>query len=584
MNPELDQRPDPEDGAHTRSVFWVLRASELLGALMFATALPWQQSFGWFAIIAVVSSIRSWHVNQPGFRASPKEQRRKIYRLYVWALMAYVGSAAYFLYVPGNLPMQAVLGCYLLANATLIAIRLTGDFKRTAVALCLAFLPTSIRFFVDGLYGDPLLLLLGIGGFLMTVSMIVMSYSQERNVLRQYDLRRRAESATDAVAAMGLAKSRFFAAVSHDLRQPVHAIGLYLEPLDQLSRAARNDDAMHAVEGIRQSWRALDDLLSQVLDLTRMDSGVVKAELQAVEVLPLVRSMITQHSAVAERAGIRLIALVKPSCFVWADELMLKRVLSNLLDNAIKFSPAGSSVVVALRAALIRGPNQWLIQVRDAGPGIEETAQARIFEEFVQLENAARDRRQGLGLGLAITRRFVQLMNGDIKLRSAPGRGCCMTVGLPMSARPFHPREQGDKTRALIWSPLLRATHAARTTEGPAAPLGFSDVLLVEDDPLVADAMSQLLQAWGLQVRTVATAADALQQSAFGQAAICDVRLPDGAVGLELALQLRKMGKMVLLISGETHLALRESAQQHHLVLLTKPVSSTQLLAALQNL
>ena len=226
MNPELDQRPDPEDGSHTRSVFWVLRASELLGALMFATALPWRQSFGWFAIIAVVSSIRSWHVNLPGFRASPKEQRRKIYRRYVWALMAYVGSAAYFLYVPGNLPMQAVLGCYLLANATLIAIRLTGDFTRTAVALCLAFLPTSIRFFVDGLHGDTLLLLLGIGGFLMTISMIVMSYSQERNVLRQYDLRRRAETATDAVAAMGLAKSRFFAAVSHDLRQPVHALGL----------------------------------------------------------------------------------------------------------------------------------------------------------------------------------------------------------------------------------------------------------------------------------------------------------------------------------------------------------------------
>jgi two-component system, sensor histidine kinase len=585
MNPELDQRPDPEDGAHTQGLFWVLRASELLGALMFATALPWQQSFGWFGIIAVLSSIRAWHVNQPGFRASPKEQRRKIYRRYVWALMAYVGSAAFFLYVPGNLPMQAVLGCYLLANCTLIAIRLTGDFIRTSIALCLAFLPTSIRFLVDGLYvGPTMLLLLGIGGLLMTVSMIVMSYSQERNVLRQYDLRRRAETATDAVAAMGLAKSRFFAAVSHDLRQPVHAIGLYLEPLDQLSRAARNDDAMHAVEGIRQSWRALDDLLSQVLDLTRMDSGVVKAELQAVEVLPLVRAMITQHSAVAERAGIRLIALVKPNCFVWADELMLKRVLSNLLDNAIKFSPPGASVVVALRRAHQSAPEQWLIQVRDAGPGIDESAQARIFEEFVQLENAARDRRQGLGLGLAITQRFVLLMNGTITLRSAPGRGCCMTVSLPMSARPFHPREQGDETRALIWSPLLRATHVARASEAPAVALGFRDVLLVEDDPLVADAMTQLLQAWGLQVRAVATAAHAMQQSDFGQVAICDVRLPDGAVGLEVALQLRKMGKKVLLISGETHLALRESAQQHQLMLLTKPVSSTQLLAALQSL
>ena len=584
MSADLDQRPDPEDGAHTQGVFWVLRASELLGALMFATSIPWQQSFGWFAVIGILSSIRVWHVNQPGFRASPKARRRKIYRRYVWGLMAYVGSAAYFLYVPDDLPMQAVLGCYLLANATLIAIRLTGDFMRTSIALCLAFLPTSIRFFVDGLDGPTMLLLLGIGGILMTVSMIVMSYSQERNVLRQYDLRRRAESATDAVAAMGLAKSRFFAAVSHDLRQPVHAIGLYLEPLDQLSRAARNEDAMHAVQGIRQSWRALDDLLSQVLDLTRMDSGVVKAELQAVEVLPLVRSMITQHSPVAERAGIRLVALVKPNRFVLADELMLKRVLSNLLDNAIKFSPAGGNVVVALRAALHSGPNRWLLQVRDAGPGIEQSAQARIFEEFVQLENAARDRRQGLGLGLAITQRFVQLMNGSITLRSSPGRGCCMTVGLAMSARHFHPREAGDETRALIWSPHLRAILAAKGNAMPDIALGFSDVLLVEDDQLVADAMSQLLQVWGLRVRTVATAAAAMQQSDYGDVAICDVRLADGPVGLEVALQLRQLGKKVLLISGETHHALRESAQQHQLLLLTKPVSSARLLSALQNI
>ena len=159
-----------------------------------------------------------------------------------------------------------------------------------------------------------------------------------------------------------------------------------------------------------------------------------------------------------------------------------------------------------------------------------------------------------------------------------------MTVSLPMSARPFHPREQGDQTRALIWSPLLRATHAAQANVIASVKLGFSEVLLVEDDPLVADAMDQLLQAWGLHVRKVATAAQALRQSGFGQLAICDVRLPDGAVGLEVALQMRKMGKKVLLISGETHLALRESAQHHQLLLLTKPVSSTELLAALQSL
>ncbi len=580
MSTELLQRPDPEDGAHTLAVFWVLRASELLGALMFSTVLPWQRTFAWFSVISVLSCIRWWHVNRPGFRALPKVRRRRIYRLYVWALMAYVGSAAYFLYVPGNLPIQAVLGCYLLANATLVAIRLTGDIVRTAIALCLAFLPTGIRFIVEGIHGDPLLLLLGIGAILMTISMVVMSHSQERNVLRQYELRRRAESATDAVAAMGLAKSRFFAAVSHDLRQPVHAIGLYLDPLAKLSLAARNDDAIQAVEGIRQSWRALDDLLSQVLDLTRMDSGVVKAELGAVEVAPLVRSMIMQHSAVAERAGVRLVALVKANCFVMADDLMLKRVLSNLLDNAIKFSPAGSSLVVALRS---RG-DQWALQVRDAGPGIEENMQSRMFEEFVQLDNEARDRRQGLGLGLAISRRFMELMNGDISVRSVPGRGCCMTVRLPKVARPFLPRELGEETRQLIWSPLLRATRAMKPLEASSVSFSFRTALLVEDDELVASAMSQLLSSWGLHVHHVTTAADALRHAQMADVAICDVRLPDGSVGLELALHLRQQGKKVILISGETHLALRESAQQHQLLLLTKPVASAQLASALQSL
>lgn len=579
-NIEPSLRPDPEDGAHTLMVFWVLRASELLGAFMFATVLPWQQTFTWFAVIAVLSSIRSWHVNRPSFRALPKARRQSIYRLYVWVLMSYVGSAAYFLYVPDNLPIQAVLGCYLLANATLIAIRLTGDIVRTAIALCLAFLPTSLRFVVEGWGGNNLLLLLGVGGILMTTSMIAMSYSQERNVLRQYQLRQRAESATDAVAAMGLAKSRFFAAVSHDLRQPVHAIGLYLDPLAKLSQAARNDDAIQAVEGIRQSWRALDDLLAQVLDLTRMDSGVVTADLRAVEVAPLVRSLVMQHSGVAERAGVRLIALIKPHYFILADELMLKRVLSNLIDNAIKFSPAGASVVVALRS----GGSAWRLQVRDAGAGIDASAQARIFDEFVQLDNVARDRRQGLGLGLSISKRFVELMNGSIAVRSESGRGCCMTVQLPKAERLFQVREQGDPTRALIWSPVLRASHSAKAAEPEPASFDFTSILLVEDDQLVAEAMCQLVRCWGLEVRLASSAAQALQQSAFGDVAICDVRLPEGSVGLELALQLRQLGKKVILISGETHLALRESAKTQQLQLLTKPVSSAQLLTALQNL
>ncbi|HQS30891.1 MAG: hypothetical protein B7X59_03620 [Polaromonas sp. 39-63-203] len=589
--PEPGQRPDPEDGAHTVAAYWTLRACELLGTLIFATALPWQQPFTWFALVAGYSTWRWWYVTRPAFKARPPASRRLIYRVSIWMMMFLVGSAWYFLYTPGDQVMLVVLAIYLMGSAALVALRVAGDFTRTVVAVCLVVLPTSLRFFIDGFQADLVLMLLGVGGLLMTVSMVQMSRAQERTLLQQYDLRQRAERAATAVAAVGLAKSRFFAAVSHDLRQPVHAIGLYLDPLIKLAQRAHDEPAQHAAEGIRQSWRALDDLLAQVLDLTRMDSGVVKAELQSTEIAPLVRDLVMQHSAAAERAGVRIVALVQPGRFAVADALMLKRVLSNLLDNAIKFSPPGRPVVVSLRS----WRDDWRLQVRDAGPGIAAEAQEKIFEEFVQLDNEARDRRQGLGLGLAISRRFAGLMGGSLSVRSASGQGCCMTVLLPK----VQPRRSAGDTpdpldqqgldgaaarapaSAMVWPPVLTTPGAEGAT---APPLPAQDVLLLEDDPLVARAMGQLLQSWGQRVHPVQTAAQALEQAGLCTLAICDVRLPHGASGLDVALQLRAQGKKVLLLSGETDATLREAARTHQLLLLTKPVSSAQMLAALKSL
>lgn len=575
-----DEQPDPEDSAHTVASLWALRACELLCVFMFATALPWQQPALWFSIIAGMGLLRGWHVNRPRFRALPKARRQRVYRIYMWVLMSFVGSSCWFLYVPGNVPILALLMSYLLGNATLIAVRLTGDVVRTTIALCLAVLPTSLRLIVDGWGGDRLLTLMGIGGILMTVTMVFLSRAQELGVMRQVEQRRRAEAAANTLAALGLAKSRFFAAVSHDLRQPVHAIGLYLAPLASLAQRAQDGAALRAIDGIHQSWRALDDLLSQVLDLTRMDSGVVQADLRPTEWAPLVQSLVRQHSAVAEAAGVRLVALVRPGAFALADGLMLVRVVSNLMDNAIKFSPSGGTVLVALRRAG-QGAG-WRLQVRDAGPGIAQEAQPRVFEEFVQMHNEARDRRQGLGLGLAIARRLVALMNGELAVRSALGHGTCMSLTLPRAEPPPLPAPEA----AAPVPGALPAPGMLLPLAGPAArpALAMERVLLVEDDALVAQATRDQLTAWGLQVLHVATAAEAMERAAFGEVAICDVRLPHAASGLDVALALRAMGRKVLLISGETHAALRDAAARHGLALLIKPVSGAQLLAALQGL
>jgi len=328
--------------------------------------------------------------------------------------------------------MQATLSAFLLGSAVVIVAHPTDDFIRTAVALCLALLPTSFRFVVEGYRDDKTLMWMGVSGILVTIVLVRLSKLQALCCLHQHELDQRTEDVTSAAIALSLAKSRFFASVGHDLRQSVHAVGLCLDPLVKLGKAARDEPTRRASENIQLSWRALDDLLSQLLDLTRLDSGVVEADLQSIEAAPLIRKLIAQLSVVAELADVRVVALVKANCFVIADHMMLRRAISNLLDNAIRFAPRGSTVVVALR----NSPAAWRLQVRDAGIGIAKEAQSRIFDEYVQLESDVRNPGKGVGLGLAITKRLVLLMKGNIAVRSAPGRGCCMTVTLPRALEP----------------------------------------------------------------------------------------------------------------------------------------------------
>ena len=551
-------------------LYVMTRACELLGALLFLLALPAWKPLLWFVLVAGTGTWAFVRVRQPGFKRLRADRRRRRYRRYVWQSAAAVGSAAWLLYVPGSHSMHALLGMYLASASGLVGMWGVRDVPRTAVAVSLILGPTVLRFMAEGVFDRrPMVFLFGACGVILILIIVYTAALYARNLKRELALRRQAERATDAMAELGLTKSRFFAAVSHDLRQPVHAIGLYLDPLTQaLARLPADPETCRAVNGIRQSWQALDGLLSQVLDLTRMDAGTTRATLAPVTLAPVVRAAVMQHSAMAERAGVRVVALTggDPPPTAMADELMLRRVLSNLLDNAIKFSRPGTNVLLAVRTA----PHAWRIQVRDAGPGIPEDKQDSVFQEFVQIDNHARSRQHGHGLGLAISRRFAHAMRGELTLRSRPGQGSCFTLTLP---------------RALPIAPPV----AAPVDEGPPSDLPRSpvtalaarDILLVEDDPLVSDAMCQLLHGWGQNVRPTSTAAQAWQQRDFGQIAICDVRLPEGESGLDLALRLRAMGKQVLLLSGETDTALRTRAAATGLPLLIKPVSGPRLRAAL---
>ncbi|MEO5691494.1 MAG: ATP-binding protein, partial [Usitatibacter sp.] len=224
------------------------------------------------------------------------------------------------------------------------------------------------------------------------------SEALEIEVQRQAEARAEAESAT-------LAKSRFLAAASHDLRQPLHALGLFATALDE---RAKDPGTRELTGRISQSIGDLEALFSEVLDVSRLDAGAVVANPQPVALQALFDRIDVDLSTAAQEKALAL-RFVPSSRVVVSDPVLLERILRNLVANAIKYTPAGGVLVGARR----RG-GRIVVEVRDSGVGIGESEQALVFEEFYQVESVARDRHKGLGLGLAIVKRLCTLLGHDI--------------------------------------------------------------------------------------------------------------------------------------------------------------------------
>jgi two-component system, sensor histidine kinase len=569
---EVDALYNPQDLATNWAVWSIFKAGQILIAGFFVVAQPLWMPVTWLGLVWGSEVVYFGALKFSRASQATKERLAGIEQGAFYASFTALGSAVYFLYVPENLAMQGVLAVCLVTIGALSVMRFAGNNLRGSLGAALVIVPGSVRLLFEGQW---IQVLMGVGGFMVVLALAMLGKKQEAALVEQATLRRSAEDAVDAVATVGLAKARFFAAVSHDLRQPVHAIGLYLAPLLQSQKEGRDKQA---VEGIYQSWQALDDLLSQVLDLTRMDAGNLQVELTTVALAPLVRGLVVQHSATAEKKGIRMVAMVPPERYVLADLLMLKRVLSNLIDNAIKFSPEDARIVVAARPV----GAHWCVQVRDAGPGIALAEQAKVFEEFVQLNNPERDRALGMGLGLAIAKRFVDMMNGKLSVRSAPGRGTCMSVLLPRARPQAHDHTSSGKF--MLSQPQVLM---------PIEPLTVPDslrfvlrstgkaLLLVEDDMLVAQAIVQLMKDLDVPVVHATSAMAAMPLAHRACLAACDVRLPGNTTGLELAVGLTHMRIGTLLMTGETSADVRQAAQHNGLILLVKPVKPQALLDAL---
>jgi len=532
-----------------------------------AALFAWQYSparaLAWIALITGVTAMRGFFPQRlpdpftPGsLRAA---QRLHTLRTAIWELAH--GLAGVLLFNPDQPEQQLLLGLMLMGMTLSSAFSVSFYTPATQLAITLLLAPVI----VTGLWlGAPTMMAVAVIGIGLTAMMwkLVAERSRqlEENIglrLNERTLREQALAGLRASEQAQAERLRFFSAANHDLRQPVMAIGLQTEVLRrQLDTGADAAAVQYTVASLARAQQALEGLTNQLLEIGRIEAAVDPLRPAAVALAPLLQDL-------ARQAGNgRVMVRCPADAIAWTDAVSLRRVLANLVDNAVKFTPRGR-VLLAVRARRRGAGRAWRVEVRDGGIGIAAEWQERVFDDFEQIGNVERNLQRGHGLGLAIVRRLAAQLGIRVSLRSAPGRGSVFGFELPAAPG-----------------------NAAVPHPGPAAPQGGPDaasalrpglaVLVVEDNAVVADSLFAMLRQWAVEPRVYASAAEALALADLRalDAALCDIRLPGALDGIALAerLQRQRPSLTIALISADIDEATQRLAAERGWHALRKPV------------
>jgi len=453
-------------------------------------------------------------------------------------------------------PITAVLLLGMSTNALLL---IGLNFLCIGVLAVAAILNMGLPVRYDTRYSGLFFALCQIGLAAFVLIHTRMFYRAESRALQasersNYELREamvRAEAAT-------VAKSRFLASASHDLRQPAHALGMFVARLGSLPKDQPNEEL---IRGVESSVHELQEMLDVFFDYSRLDSPTLEVLLGPVQVNAIFTQLRNLFAGVAAAKGLQLV--VRPTRhWIHSDPILLQRILLNLLSNAIRYTGTGT-VLLSCRPA--RGGKLARIEVWDSGIGIARHLHERIFEEFFQVDNQQRNRDQGLGLGLATVEKSCRLVQHTLSLRSDLGRGSRFTLLAPLtSLRLAQPEVEED-------------------TPHTGSELQVLRVLVIEDDVLSNVALKALLESWGCEVSTFFEPHSAYLHVQAGNVpdfVISDYRMSGGTNGIVAIQTLRSLCGRELsacLVSGDTEIDLKQQAAQMGLVLLKKPVQPAKL-------
>ena len=364
---------------------------------------------------------------------------------------------------------------------------------------------------------------------------------------------------THDLALANEAKTRFLAAASHDLRQPIHALSLFVGEL-RASRLPQRSSAL--ARQIEQSVESLSELLEALLDLSKLDVGAIHAEARPLALQPLLSRLAAQFEPSARSKGVAL-TQVRTSLWVHSDPLLLERILLNLIANAVRYTDRGRILVGCRR----RGDNVELL-IADTGIGIDPAHIANIFQEFFRAAPIERSAGGGLGLGLAIVKRLALLLNHRVDVESTLGKGTVMRVSLPRA----HPQELTLEVRAAVTDNLRGLC-----------------VLVIDDEAPIREAMRGLLSRWHCEVMTAGSGAEALGLARLRRpdVVLCDLNLAHGESGIHVMNMLQSACGPALawaFVTGESSPEATAAARNTGRPLVFKPTPAGKLRAVLEHL
>ena len=356
-----------------------------------------------------------------------------------------------------------------------------------------------------------------------------------------------------------IAKNRFLAAASHDLRQPLHALGMFLE---SLRYKETSQDKLAIIEDMSSSAQALNGLFNSLLDVSKLDAEIIHFNPTHIDIGDMFERLHVQFKSSAAEKGIKLYSK-HHGCTLLADSILLERVLRNLLSNAISYTKEG-------KVSLVCDSSQGdvaVISVIDTGLGIPEQEQNNVFSEYHQLNNPERDRNKGLGLGLAIVRRLCGLMQLEVKMNSELGIGTRFDLTVPM----------GDVEK-------MKAPHV----EIGLASIKNTTVMVIDDEEAVLAGMESMLGQWGCKVVSAESARDALRAIALElvrpDIIISDYRLRNNCTGVDAIATVREALEAEIpgiIVTGDNSPTRLKEVNDSGLHLLHKPVNPDEMRSAI---